>query len=79
MEFRCEDKAESFVDVLYFYLMQFSGSPSQSVLHRNRSHDSQPMGGVRASPFSRAEATCKARHIASTSVDTFTLGVAMMG
>lgn len=36
------------------YLMQFSGSPSQSVLHLNRSHDSHPIGGVLASPFSNA-------------------------
>lgn len=35
------------------YLIQLSGSPSQSVLHRNRSHDSQPIGGVRAKPFSK--------------------------
>lgn len=34
------------------HLIQFSGSPSQSVLHRNRSQDSQPIGGVRANPFS---------------------------
>lgn len=33
--------------------MQFSGSPTQSVLHRNRSHDNHPIGGVRATPFSR--------------------------
>lgn len=36
------------------YLMQLSGSPSQSVLQRNRSHDNQPIGGVLARPFSRA-------------------------
>lgn len=32
--------------------MQLSGSFLQSVLHRNLSHESQPMGGVRARPFS---------------------------
>lgn len=36
------------------YLMQLSGSPSQSVLQRNRSHESHPIGGVLARPFSRA-------------------------
>lgn len=36
------------------YLMQFSGSPSQSVLHLNRSQDNHPIGGVRAKPFSKA-------------------------
>lgn len=35
------------------YLIQFSGSPSQSVLHRNRSQLSHPIGGVRARPFSK--------------------------
>lgn len=35
------------------YLIQLSGSPSQSVLHRKRSHDSHPIGGVRAKPFSK--------------------------
>lgn len=35
------------------YLIQFSESPSQSVLQRKRSHDSQPIGGVRARPFSK--------------------------
>lgn len=34
--------------------MQFSGSPSQSVLHLNLSHDNHPIGGVRAKPFSNA-------------------------
>uniref|UniRef100_A0A182QPP3 Uncharacterized protein n=1 Tax=Anopheles farauti TaxID=69004 RepID=A0A182QPP3_9DIPT len=33
--------------------MEFSGSPSQSVLQRKRSQESHPIGGVRASPFSR--------------------------
>ena len=33
--------------------MQNSGSLSQSVLHRNRSHESQPIGGVRLRPLSR--------------------------
>lgn len=36
------------------YLMQLSGSLSQSVLHMNLSQCSQPMVGVRASPLSRA-------------------------
>lgn len=35
------------------YLIQFSGSPSQSVLQRKRSQDSQPIGGVLANPFSK--------------------------
>lgn len=34
------------------HLMQFFGSLSQSVLQRKRSQASQPMGGVRRSPFS---------------------------
>lgn len=34
--------------------MQLWGSFSQSVLHLNLSHASQPMGGVRANPFSSA-------------------------
>ena len=35
------------------YLIQFSGSALQSMLHRNLSHVNQPMGGVKASPLSR--------------------------
>lgn len=35
------------------YLMQLSGSPSQSVLHLNRSQLSHPIGGVLASPLSK--------------------------
>ena len=35
-------------------LMQLWGSFSQSVLHLNLSQASQPIGGVRASPLSRA-------------------------
>ena len=35
-----------------FSPMQNSGSLSQSVLHRNRSHESQPIGGVRLRPLS---------------------------
>lgn len=38
------------------YLMQFSGSFLQSVLHLKRSQASQPMGGVLASPLSSARA-----------------------
>lgn len=34
--------------------MQLSGSFRQSVLQRKRSHDSQPIGGVRAKPLRRA-------------------------
>lgn len=34
------------------HLMQFFGSSSQSTLQRKRSQASQPMGGVRRSPFS---------------------------
>lgn len=41
----------------YRYLMQVSGKFLQSVLHRNRSQDNQPMGGVLASPFSNANVT----------------------
>ena len=37
--------------------MQFSGSLSQSTLHLKRSQEFQPIGGVRASPLSRAETT----------------------
>lgn len=33
--------------------MQLSGSLSQSVLHRNLSHESQPIGGVKARPLFR--------------------------
>ena len=42
------------------YLMQLSGSLSQSVLHRNRSHDNQPIGGVRAKPLSN---DCTIHHV----------------
>jgi len=35
--------------------MQLSGSLSQSVLHSKRSHDNQPIGGVRASPLSKQQ------------------------
>lgn len=47
---------EVFFCIYFFtqiYLIQFSGSPSQSVLHRKRSHDNQPIGGVLAKPFSK--------------------------
>ena len=37
--------------------MQFSGSLSQSTLHLKRSQEFQPIGGVRASPLSKAETT----------------------
>jgi hypothetical protein len=37
-------------------LIQFSGSFTQSVLHLNLSHVSQPIGGVNAKPLS-SEAT----------------------
>jgi len=39
--------------MILIYLMQLSGSFTQSVLHRNLSHESQPIGGVLASPLSR--------------------------
>lgn len=42
------------------YLMQFSGSFLQSVLHLNLSQLSHPIGGVLARPFSRAEAAAAA-------------------
>lgn len=38
-----------------------SGSPSQSVLHRKRSHDSHPIGGVLASPLSKHSTGSKAK------------------
>lgn len=38
--------------------MQLSGSPSQSVLQRNRSQDSHPIGGVRANPLSKQFLYC---------------------
>lgn len=42
--------------------MQLRGSAWQSTLQRNLSQDIQPMGGVRASPFSRAtEGSARAR------------------
>lgn len=34
-------------------LIQLSGSFTQSVLHLNRSHANQPMGGVLATPLSK--------------------------
>jgi len=34
--------------------MQLSGSLTQSITQRKRSHANQPIGGVRASPFSSA-------------------------
>lgn len=43
------------VDIFLTYLMQFLGSCSQSISQRNRSHASQPMGGVLISPLSRAK------------------------
>lgn len=41
--------------------MQLSGSPSQSVLQRNRSHDNHPIGGVRAKPLSKHWLFCTLR------------------
>jgi hypothetical protein len=38
----------------FTYPMQFSGSFTQSMLHRKRSQEFQPMGGVRPRPLSRA-------------------------
>ena len=35
------------------HLMQLCGSLMQSVLHLNRPHASQPIGGVTANPLSR--------------------------
>lgn len=52
--------------------MQFSGSPSQSVLQRNRSHESHPIGGVRARPLSKLEIPVGIRNMASTN-DTITV------
>lgn len=52
--------------------MQFSGSPSQSVLQRNRSHESHPIGGVRASPLSKLVIPVGIRKMASTN-DTITV------
>lgn len=46
--------------------MQFSGSPTQSVLHRKRSQDSQPIGGVRAKPFSKPFAVRATQRHSST-------------
>ena len=45
--------------IIFFqtYLMQFSGSFSQSVLHLNLSHDIQPMGGVLANPLFKVVTT----------------------
>lgn len=53
------------------YLMQFSGSPSQSVLQRNRSQESQPIGGVRARPLSRLQISAGRRNTVRTN-DTIT-------
>ncbi len=44
------------------HLMQLYGSLSQSVLHLNLSQANQPMGGVRANPFSKAWPTSHMRH-----------------
>lgn len=52
--------------------MQFSGSPSQSVLQRNRSHESHPIGGVRARPFSKLVIPVGIRNRATTN-DTITV------
>ena len=38
---------------MHTYLIQLSGSMSHRVLHSNRSHDNQPIGGVKASPLFR--------------------------
>ena len=43
------------------YLIQLSGSPSQSVLHLKRSHDSHPIGGVFANPLSKHSTGSKAK------------------
>lgn len=52
------------------YLIQLSGSPSQSVLHRKRSHDSHPMGGVFANPLSK-HCTGSKEKIANNTRETF--------
>lgn len=52
------------------YLIQLSGSPSQSVLHRKRSHDSHPIGGVFANPLSKHSTGSKAK-IANNAIDKF--------
>lgn len=43
------------------HLMQFTGSCSQSMSQRNRSHASQPIGGVLISPLSRPSAAPHSR------------------
>ena len=43
--------------------MQKSGSLTQSVLQRNLSQASHPMGGVLAKPLSRAREACDATDI----------------
>ena len=47
----CDNRNVSFAQLIT-HLMQLWGSLMQSVLHLNRSHASQPIGGVRASPLS---------------------------
>ena len=49
------------------YLIQLSGSFLQSVLHLNRSHDNQPMGGVKARPLSNP---CTLRHKEANNVNS---------
>jgi hypothetical protein len=60
---------------VFTHLMQFSGSFSQSVLHRKRCHDSQPMGGVLASPFSRPCTCCVSDNTPSIAIITVILFV----
>lgn len=52
--------------------MQLSGSLSQSVLHRNLSHDSQPIGGVFARPLSKLS-TRDTKNILESAMITATL------
>ena len=54
-------KKHGLVHIFPNYLIQLSGSPSQSVLHRKRSHDSHPIGGVFASPLSKHSTGIKAK------------------
>lgn len=40
--------------IFFYYLTHSSGKVSQSIVHRNRCHASQPIGGVKAKPLSSA-------------------------
>ena len=59
-----------FACAAHAHLMQLCGSLTQSVLHLKRSHASQPIGGVRARPFSSPCTDGGGRRNAASSSDS---------